>query len=233
MHVPHLHDWPAAEAEAVALQRRLAARVEVATPLGSFALVAGCDVAYHTELPLLFAAVVVLRAADRSVVETRTVTEEVTFPYVPGLLSFREVPPLLRAFGGLRESPDVVMVDGQGVAHPRRFGLACHLGLWLDRPCLGCAKSWLVGEYAAPGPAAGAAAPLAVNGDEVGAVVRSAAGAKPVFVSPGHRIDVASAVAVVRAMLSGYRHPAPTREAHLAAGRLRAGFAGPDVSDSG
>jgi deoxyribonuclease V len=114
------------------------------------------------------------------------------------------------------------MVDGQGTAHPRRFGLACHLGLWLDRPCVGCAKSWLVGHYAAPGPAAGDAAPLTVNGEVVGAAVRAAAGAKPVFVSPGHRIDRDGALAVVRATLSGYRHPHPTRAAHLAANALRA-----------
>ena len=114
------------------------------------------------------------------------------------------------------------MLDGQGVAHPRRFGLACHLGLWLGLPCLGCAKSWLVGEYEEPGPAAGDASPLTVGGEQVGAVVRSAAGAKPVFVSPGHRIDLASSLAVVRATLSGYRHPAPTRAAHLEANRMRA-----------
>lgn len=115
------------------------------------------------------------------------------------------------------------MLDGQGIAHPRRFGLACHLGLWLARPCVGCAKSWLIGEYDEPGPLAGDATPLAINGDEVGAVVRSAAGAKPVFVSPGHLLDVGSATNVVRATLSGYRHPAPTRAAHMAANRSRKG----------
>lgn len=159
-------------------------------------------------------------------IETAAVTAEVTFPYVPGLLSFREVPPLLSGFSRLRCRPDVIMVDGQGIAHPRRFGLACHLGLWLDRPCLGCAKSWLVGDHDEPGPAAGDAAPLTVAGETVGAVVRAAAGAKSVFVSPGHQIDVASALAVVRATLSGYRHPAPTRAAHLAANQLRAAHPG-------
>jgi deoxyribonuclease V len=223
MDIPHLHDWPATPAEAVELQRQLAGRVDVSTPLDSFDLVAGCDVSYHRATPVLFAAVVVLRASDLSVVEERVVTAAVKFPYVPGLLSFREVPPLLEAFAALRHAPDVVMLDGQGVAHPRRFGLACHLGLWLGRPCLGCAKSWLVGDYAEPGPAAGDTSPLAVGGERVGVVMRSAAGAKPVFVSPGHRIDVASAAAVARATLSGYRHPAPTRLAHLAANGARAG----------
>ncbi len=223
MHIPQLHDWPATEAEAVAVQAALAGRVDTSAPLESFETVAGCDIAYHLTEPRLFAAVVVLRANDLAVVEESAVERAVNFPYVPGLLSFREIPALLAAFAQLRQPPDVVMLDGQGIAHPRRFGLACHLGLWLNRPCVGCAKSWLAGDYAAPGPAAGAYSPLTVNGSEVGAVVRSAAGAKPVYVSPGHRIDVPSATAVVRATLSGYRHPAPTRAAHMAANRLRMG----------
>jgi deoxyribonuclease V len=221
MHIPHLHDWPTAEAEAVAIQNALAARVDTATPLAHFDFIAGCDIAYHLTEPRLFAAVVVLKASDLSVVEERTVTREVTFPYIPGLLSFREVPALLDAFTELRQPPDVVMLDGQGIAHPRRFGLACHLGLWLNLPCVGCAKSWLIGDYEEPGPNAGDANPLSIAGEEVGAVVRSAANAKPVFVSPGHKIDVKSATAVVLATLSGYRHPIPTRAAHLAANRLR------------
>lgn len=224
MDIPHLHDWPKTEAGAVALQESLAGRVDVSRPLTSFETVAGCDVAYHITEPVLFAAVVVVGVSDRAVIETRTVTREADFPYIPGLLSFRELPALLTAFTELRHAPDAVMLDGQGIAHPRRFGLACHLGLWLDRPCLGCAKTWLVGDHGEPGDAAGDAESLTVGGEPVGAVVRSAAGAKPVFVSPGHRIDVASALAVVRATLSGYRHPTPTREAHLAANALRGAF---------
>ena len=223
MNVPHLHDWPATEAEAVALQHALAARVDTSPPVRAVEFVAGCDIAYHLTEPRLFAAVVVLRASDLSVVAEYTATREVNFPYVPGLLSFREIPALLDTFNQLPQPPDAVMLDGQGIAHPRRFGLACHLGLWLDLPCVGCAKSWLTGDHAEPGAAAGDSSPLTVNGEEVGAVVRSAAGAKPVYVSPGHKIDVASATALVRATLSGYRHPAPTRAAHMAANRLRSG----------
>ena len=224
MDFPHLHDWPTTPADAVELQRQLAGRVDTSAPLGSFDLIAGCDIAYATDTDRLFAAVVVLRSADLSVVEERVVTAEATFPYVPGLLSFREVPPLLTAFRELRHTPDVVMLDGQGIAHPRRFGLACHLGLWLGLPCLGCAKSWLVGDYAEPGPGAGDTSPLTIGTEQVGVVFRSAAGAKPVFVSPGHLIDVESAVTVVRATLSGYRHPTPTREAHMAANARRSEF---------
>lgn len=233
MHISSLHEWPTTEEEAVALQKALASRVDTSTPFSSFELIAGCDIAYHLTEPRLFAAVVVLKASAppeagfppaSSVVEERLVTCAVNFPYIPGLLSFREIPALLAAFAELRHPPDVVMLDGQGIAHPRRFGLACHLGLWLDLPCVGCAKSWLVGDYDTPGPNAGDATPLRVYGEEVGAVVRSAAGAKPVFVSPGHKIDVNSATAVVRATLSGYRHPAPTRAAHMAANRLRLAY---------
>jgi deoxyribonuclease V len=221
MNIPHLHDWPTTEAEAVELQNSLAGRVDVSPALHAFDIVAGCDIAYHLTESILYAAVVCVRTSDRAVVETRTVTQEVTFPYIPGLLSFREIPALLRAFGELRHTPDAVMLDGQGIAHPRRFGLACHLGLWLDLPCLGCAKSWLTGDHDEPGTQAGDVAPLTVGGNAVGVVLRSATGANPVFVSPGHKLDIASAVAVVRATLSGYRHPTPTREAHMAANQLR------------
>ena len=224
MHIPHLHDWPKTEAEAVELQNQFAGRVDVSPELTTFDFVAGCDIAYHLTEPILFAAVVVVRVSDRAVIETRTTTKEVNFPYIPGLLSFREIPALLTAFTELRHSPNAVMLDGQGIAHPRRFGLACHLGLWLGLPCLGCAKSWLIGDYSEPGPEAGDATPLTVGDEVVGSVMRSAAGANPVFVSPGHLIDIASANAVVRATLSGYRHPTPTREAHMAANALRQEF---------
>jgi deoxyribonuclease V len=223
MLVPHLHDWPATAAVAVALQRRLAGRVDVsAPPPHPVRLVAGCDISYDIGSPTLYAAVVVVELPSLAVVERTVVRALAKFPYVPGLLSFREAPPILDGFARLRTPPDAVMLDGQGVAHPRRFGLACHLGLWLDRPCLGCAKSRLVGTHAEPGPAAGDATPLLVDGEEVGAVVRSAARAKPVFVSPGHRLDLGTAVAVVRATLSGYRHPVPTRLAHMLANEARA-----------
>lgn len=224
MHITPLHEWPDTAAEAVELQEALAGAVDVSTPLESFEYIAGCDLAYHLTEPIAYAAVVVVRMFDRTVVETRTVKRTVNFPYIPGLLSFREIPALLDAFAELGRTPDVVMLDGQGVAHPRRFGLACHLGLWLKLPCLGCAKSWLVGDYQEPGPEAGDSAPLTVGGEPVGVVMRSAANVKPVFVSPGHLIDIASATHVVRTTLSGFRHPLPTREAHLAGNRMREGL---------
>ncbi len=217
-----LHRWDLTPDEAVDLQRELAGRVDVSPPLGTVQTIAGCDIAYHLTEPILFAAVVVVRVSDQAELERSVVTREVTFPYVPGLLSFREAPAILEAFRGLLARPDSVMLDAQGVAHPRRFGLACHLGLWLDLPTVGCAKSWLVGDHEEPGPEAGDTSPLTIDGESVGVVMRSAAGAKPVYVSPGHKIDVAGAAALVRATLSGYRHPTPTRLAHMAANDARA-----------
>ncbi len=219
--IAKLHDWPATPDAAVALQRELAARVDVSTPPGPIELIAGCDIAYDRAAPVLCAAVVVVRVSDLTAVESVVVRAEVNFPYVPGLLSFREAPAILTAWESLRSEPDAAMLDGQGIAHPRRFGLACHLGLWLDRPTVGCAKTWLVGRYEEPGPDAGDASPLVTDGEAVGAVVRSATGTRPVFVSPGHRIDRDGAVAAVRATLSGYRHPVPTRLAHMAANQAR------------
>lgn len=219
--ITKLHDWNLTPDEAVALQSELAARVDASTPLGEVNLIAGCDIAYDRVAPVLYAAVVVVRMSDRSLVESAVVRAEVTFPYVPGLLSFREAPAILTAWESLCSEPDAVMLDGQGIAHPRRFGLACHLGLWLDRPTIGCAKTWLVGQYDEPGPHAGDASPLVIDEVAVGAVVRSASNVRPVFVSPGHRIDREGAVAVVRATLSGYRHPVPTRLAHMAANQAR------------
>ena len=217
-----LHPWNVTPDEAVALQTQLAARVDTSTPLGPVRLIAGCDIAYAIDSPLAFAAVVVWDAVRGCELTRSVVREEMVFPYVPGLLSFRECPPILSAFASLRVRPDALLLDGQGICHPRRFGLACHLGLWLDLPTVGCAKTWLTGDHGEVGPKAGDSTPLTIGGDTVGAVVRTADGVRPCFVSPGHRCDVPSAVELVRRVLSGYRHPIPTRLAHMAANAARA-----------
>ncbi|HYV37421.1 MAG TPA: endonuclease V [Gemmataceae bacterium] len=143
------------------------------------------------------------------------------FPYVPGLLSFREGPVLLEAFAKLRTTPDAVMIDGQGFAHPRRMGIACHIGLFLDVPTLGCAKSLLVGKYKEPGKKRGSLAPLLDKDDIIGSIVRTRDKVKPVFVSIGHKIDQASAVRLVLQCAQGFRIPEPTRQAHLHVNALR------------
>jgi deoxyribonuclease V len=152
------------------------------------------------------------------IVEIGSAEDSIIFPYVPGLLTFREAPLILAAFEKLTVTPDFVMVDGQGIAHPRRIGLASHLGLCLGIPAIGCAKSRLIGEYAEPGNEAGSYTELLDNSEVIGAVVRTKAGVKPVYVSIGHMIDLPSAVSLVLKCCRGYRLPEPTRLAHMAAG---------------
>lgn len=221
MQILSLHSWDLTPSQAVALQRELAQRVDVRQPLTHCELIAGADVSYNRFSSTFYSGVVVWRLADGQIIERQGAVAETPFPYVPGLLSFREAPVLLQAFARVQSEPDVVMLDGQGIAHPRRLGLASHLGLWLDRPCLGCAKSRLIGEYKEPGRRAGSLAPLVHHGEIIGEVVRTKTGVKPVFVSPGHRIDPRSAVEVVLASCRGYRIPEPTRQAHLFVNALR------------
>ena len=221
MDVPTLHRWDLSPAAAVALQLKLASRVDVSRPLGPVRTVAGCDISHAQRSPILFAVVVVLRMPDLGVAETVTARVEVTFPYVPGLLSFRECPPLLAAFGKLKTMPDLVVVDGQGIAHPRRLGIASHLGLWLNVSTIGCGKSKLVGTFDPPGPEPGDSSLLIHRKEVVGVALRTAKRGGPVFVSPGHKIDLTCAVRIVREMGKGYRLPEPTRLAHVAANAAR------------
>ena len=156
-------------------------------------------------------------------VETATGIAPLTFPYVPGLLTFREGPALLKAFRALRTRPDVILFDGHGVAHPAGFGLASHMGVLLDRPSVGCAKSLLVGEWTsdALGKQHRAWRPLTFEGRRIGAVVRTRNGTKPIFISIGHRVSLSSAMRLVLACCTGYRVPEPTRQADIAVGRLK------------
>lgn len=183
-------------------------------------LVAGADLAYRRDGRWAWAAVVLIALPECRVVESATAAGPSTFPYVPGYLTFREGPLLLAAFRRLTRRPDLCLFDGQGLAHPRRFGLACHMGVLLDLPSVGCAKSLLVGDYREPGPARGAWRPIYLAGDEVGAAVRTRAGVKPLFVSPGHRIGVRAAVRWVLAC-SRFRVPEPIRHAERLVNRLR------------
>lgn len=216
-----LHSWDLSPSEAVELQYRLACQIDTRTPLGDWDLVAAADVSYGRFDPVLHAAVVVWSAHDERVVDAASASYPARFPYVPGLLSFREAPAIIAAFEKLRTRPEVVLVDGHGVAHPRRFGIACHLGLWLDVPTVGCAKSRLCGLYREPGRSRGQVAPLRLGSETVGYVVRSRAGVRPIFVSAGHRIDPASAVRVVLLSCRGCRLPEPARLAHRKVNEIR------------
>jgi deoxyribonuclease V len=221
MHIRSLHSWDLTPKAAVALQRELAVHVETSTPLGEVELVAGADISYNRFSPTIYAGVVVMRIKDGEVIERIGVVTKTAFPYVPGLLSFREAPPALQAFAKLKHKPDAVLLDGQGFAHPRRVGLASHIGLWLGLPCVGCAKSRLIGEFKAPKRTAGSWSDLIDKGEAIGRVVRTKTGVNPLFVSVGHKIDLESAVRLTLAACRGYRLPEPTRQAHLFVNELR------------
>ena len=215
-------EWDLSPAEAVALQRRLRDQVVPRPPAG-FAprLVAGADVSVARFATTGYAGVVVLERTTMTTVAEAGARTELTFPYVPGLLSFRELPALLLAWERLAVRPDVLIFDGNGLAHPRRFGIACHGGLLLDLPTIGCAKSILVGAHEPLDEAAGSTAPLVHRGEIVGMALRLRARVQPVCVSIGHLVDLETAVAVVRSMATGLRLPATTRRAHELVNRMR------------
>lgn len=219
------HSWRLSPARALAVQRRLAARVRIEPLAGGVRFVVGLDAAFSADERDCLAAAVVWDLVERRVVEVATARRPVRFPYVPGLLSFREAPALLAALRKLRGRPDVLLCDGQGLAHPRRFGIACHLGVLCDLPAVGCAKSRLVGEHGNLPAAAGARTELVFAGEVVGAVVRTRAGVRPVYVSAGHRCDLDSAVALVLACVAGRRLPEPTRLADRWVAALKRGRA--------
>lgn len=213
----HGHDWDVSTTEAVAIQRELAHRLRFEPLPAPPDTVAGVDVSFRRLGYKEYAAqcgVAVLSFPSLERVDGATWTGRVAFPYVPGLLSFRELPAVLNALREIRVRPDVIMTDGQGYAHPRRMGLACHLGLALDAPTFGVAKSRLTGTHGEPGRRKGSTAPL-VDGDEtIGMVVRTRADVHPVFVSAGHRITLEEAVELTLACSPTYKVPEPTRTAH-------------------
>lgn len=216
-----VHRWPTIYKDAVALQEKLRGRVVTEGGPADVRLVAGVDVSYSRGSDTYYAGIVVMRWPGLEPVEEVWASGKPSFPYIPGLLSFREGPITLAAFRKLRHAPDVIMFDGQGVAHPRRFGLASHIGLLLDIPSIGCAKSMLVGEFEQPGRARGSVSPLVYKGAVVGQAVRTRDGVNPVYVSAGHRISLESAVSIVLGCGGGYRVPEPTRRAHILVNRVR------------
>jgi deoxyribonuclease V len=220
-----LHGWEMTPREAVELQKSMRERVRITPPRKKIKTVAGADISFNKFEPTVYAGVVVLALPSLEVVEEVGVVSESKFPYVPGLLSFREAPSVLEAWSKLKTEPDAVMFDGQGIAHPRRVGIASHVGLFLDRPTFGCAKSVLVGKYEEPGEERGSWSPMIdpKNGETVGAALRTKTRTHPIYVSPGHLIDLASAVELTLACDGGYRQPEPTRRAHHLVNALRRG----------
>lgn len=223
MELRDLHAWDVSPREAMAIQRELASQVLPRGRPKGVRRIAGVDISIDKPRGRATGAVVVLSYPELELVEAAVEDAPLTFPYVPGLLSFRETPVLREAFRRIAGPIDLLLVDGQGYAHPRRFGIACHLGLLLDVPAIGVAKSRLLGEHRAAGDAPGSRADLLDNGQVIGSVLRTRAGVKPLYISIGHRISLGEAEAWVLRCCRGYRLPEPTRLAHqAAAGRLAA-----------
>ena len=216
MRIFRRHEWDLSPDEAVRLQRKLAGEVVTQGDPGDVRKVAGVDVGVKGERAR--AAVVVLDFPGLDLLDWAVAEEEIKFPYIPGLLSFRECPAILRALEDLGTEPDLVIVDGQGIAHPRRLGIASHLGLFLELPTVGCAKSRLWGRHKEPGEKAGSYEYLYERDEVIGAVVRTRDGVRAVYVSPGHVIGLDSAIQYVLATCRGYRLPEPIRWAHRIAG---------------
>ena len=218
MKVNRLHQWQVSPAQAKEIQLRLAKEVVTEGEVENPRFVAGVDMSSTDSDGVARGAIVVLSYPELAVVEVETAEDKLTLPYVPGLLSFRESPVILAACQKLRNTPDLILVDGQGIAHPRRLGLASHLGLFLDLPTIGCAKSILCGRQKPLAEEVGSYAELIDDGEVVGAALRTKPGVAAIYVSIGHKIDLASALHWVMKCCRGYRLPEPTRLAHFAAG---------------
>ncbi len=225
MKARRLHEWDLAPKEAIALQTELRGRVVREDRIGAVRRVAGVDVGFEKDGRITRAAVAVLDFPGLALVERAVVRAPTRFPYVPGLLSFREAPAVLAAFEQVTRAPDLILYDGQGIAHPRRFGIASHVGLLLDCPSIGVAKTRLIGVHRTPANRRGAWTPLrdageACGEETIGAVLRTRAGVKPLYVSIGHRVSLETAVRWTMACVTRYRLPETTRWAHrLASGR--------------
>lgn len=215
------HPWNLTPSEAIALQQRLRPQVVAHDDFGELRTIAGVDVGFELDGAITRAAVVVLRFPELQIIDQAVARMATTFPYVPGLLSFREAPAVLQALDMLRNLPDMLMYDGQGIAHPRRIGIASHVGLITGLPSIGAAKSRLVGEHTPVGEQHGDWSPLVHQGEIIGAALRTRPRTKPLYVSPGHRVGLESAMRIVLACAPKYRLPEPTRQAHHLASELK------------
>lgn len=218
-----LHSWNLTPQQAIALQKELRDQLEIQPLQNEPKLIAGADLSFEIGSDTVYAGIVVLSFPNLEIVEECGVQTVATFPYVPGLLSFREAPAILQVFEKLQNRPDVLVLDGQGTAHPRGFGIACHLGMWLQIPTVGCAKSRLCGQFENLGESRGSHAPLVYKQEIVGAALRTKNKINPVYVSPGNLIDLDGALDLMLACDGGLKIPEPTRRAHLFVNRLRRG----------
>jgi len=223
MNIPLLHPWKVSPQEAIAIQESLRKKLCSRPAKTSFKNIAAGDAAYSRTDDRIYAASLLFSYPDLALLEISSARERVSFPYIPGLLSFREAPILIKTLTKLKSKPGVILVEGQGIAHPRSMGIATHIGLLLDIPTIGCAKSRLLGSKAEPGIDQGSMAPLVEEGQTVGMIVRTRTGVKPVYVSPGYKMDLETSIKMVLSLGRGYRIPEPLRQAHIYVNQLRAG----------
>jgi deoxyribonuclease V len=209
-----LHSWKVNVEEAIQIQEALRDRVILRNTFNDVTKVGGADVSYSKDKNFLYAAIIILSFPGMETLEIANAHGKIPFPYIPGLLSFREGPVLIRAFQKLTLKPDLMIFDGQGVAHPRGFGLASHMGLWLDLPSIGCTKTPLLRDFVYPETSKGSFELIRKGGKDVGVVLRTKENIKPLFVSPGHRIDLGTSMKIVLTACTKFRIPEPLRKAH-------------------
>ncbi|MFC1554934.1 deoxyribonuclease V [candidate division KSB1 bacterium] len=221
MQYSEIHKWDVSPKEAVEIQKRLSDKIVLCPLSGDVNYIAGADISYVKNSDRLYASVLIFEYPSLDLIETGSTVSEPAFPYIPGLLSFREIPPLLDCFKKIEIKPNLIICDGQGYAHPRRFGLACHLGLILNIPTIGCAKSRLTGHGDDPGKRKGSYTVLTDKNEKIGYILRTKNNVKPVYVSSGYLIDLEDAVRYILGCCRGYKLPEPTRRAHLEVNKLR------------
>jgi len=221
MNIPLLHPWKVSPPEAVQIQEKLRKKLRLRPPRTPLKTIAAGDVSYSRMDDITYAAFLLFTYPDLTPLESASAKGRTPFPYIPGLLTFREAPILLEAFSRLKTRPDLILTDGQGIAHPRSMGIAAHIGLVLNLPAIGCAKSRLIGSHEESGLERGKAVPLIDGGRTVGMVLRTREGVRPVYVSPGHKMDIETSVKIVLSLCRGYRIPEPLRQAHIFVNHLR------------
>ncbi len=215
----NLHSWEVNPKEAIQLQKELKKKISLKKSFNQVKKVAGADVSYYQNK--MIAGVIIFKFSNLELIEKQSFISSINFPYIPGLLTFREGPSLLEAFKKIKVEPDIILFDGQGIAHPRRMGIATHLGLFLDKPTIGCAKSKLSGNYNAVGEEKGCYSLLREGEEIIGAVVRTRKKVKPIFVSPGHKMDLPNSIEIILKCTDKYKLPVPIREAHIFVNQIR------------
>ena len=221
MNLPLFHPWKVSPAEAVQIQEKLRKKLRLRPPRAPLKTIAAGDVSYSRIDDMTYAAFLLFTYPDLISLESASAKGRASFPYIPGLLTFREAPILLEPFSRLRARPDLILIDGQGIAHPRSMGIAAHIGLILNLPSIGCAKSRLIGTHEELALDRGEAVPLIIGDRIVGMVLRTRDGVKPVYVSPGHKMDMDTSMKIVLSLCRGYRIPEPLRQAHIFVNHLR------------